>query len=311
VIHFAYVDVFADVPLAGNPATVVPNADGLSDESMKALAREFNLSETAFILRPALPGADWKLRSFTPAGAEVGGVGHHVLGASWWMAETGVLALSDGENAFMQEIDGHMLPLTIMAENGRVTRIAMRQGRFEVGTPLNDLSQLSSALSIPLDAFDEDLPVQPASTGVAHLMVAVRNRAALDELNVDQERLRQVLRSAGAEGCYVFTLSHEDEADAHARFFNPTVGIAEDPATGTAAGPLACLLIERNSVPGPIVRIAQGAHVQRPSLIEVFVDGGIPEIRGSAVIAGSGSMQLHQQESQTSATVPGDRKYSQ
>ncbi len=310
MVHFAFVDVFANTPLAGNPVTVVPNADELSDESMRALAREFNLSETAFILRPASTGADWRLRSFTPAGAEVGGVGHHVLGAWWWMADTGVLDLPDGESAFVQEIDGHLLPLTITAQNGRVTRIAMRQGRLELGRPLKGLSELASALSIPMDAFDERLPVQAASTGVAHLMAAVRDCATLDQLNVDQEKLRHVLRNAKAEGCYVFTVSNESGADAHARFFNPTVGIPEDPATGTAAGPLACLLIERHLATGPIVRIAQGAHVRRPSFIEVSVHDGIPEIRGYAVIAGSGSMLLHPQESQTNAAVHDGRTYS-
>lgn len=308
MIQFAYVDVFANTPLAGNPVVVVPNADDLSTETMKALAREFNLSETAFILRPALPGANRRLRSFTPAGVEVGGVGHHVLGAWWWMAENGVLELSNGENAFAQEIDGRALPLTITAENGVATRIAMRQEPFEPGKQVTDLSPLASALSIPLGFFDQRIPVQAASTGVAHLMVAVRNRAALDQVNADQEKLRRVLHDAGAEGCYVFALAHENDADAHARFFNPTVGIAEDPATGTAAGPLACLLIESKLATPPVVRIAQGAQVQRPSLIEVYVRNGIPEIRGYAVIAGEGSMRLPPQEVRMSAVAHDDRR---
>ena len=90
-ISFYWVDVFASRPLTGNPLALVPDADDLDESQMHAIAREFNQSETTFLLRPRLPGATCRLRSFTPAGAEVGGAGHNALGAWLWLAASGRL----------------------------------------------------------------------------------------------------------------------------------------------------------------------------------------------------------------------------
>src|SRR5689334_16869068 len=83
-VRFHLVDVFADEPLAGNPLAVVPDADALDEAVMRRIAREFNQTETTFLLAPSLPDADWRLRCFTPGGVEVFGAGHNALGAWWW-----------------------------------------------------------------------------------------------------------------------------------------------------------------------------------------------------------------------------------
>jgi predicted PhzF superfamily epimerase YddE/YHI9 len=94
-LPFYFVDVFATRPLTGNPLSLVPDADGLDEAQMRAIAREFNQSETTFLLRPSLPGATVRLRSYTPAGVEVGGVGHNALGAWLWLEAAGRLATED------------------------------------------------------------------------------------------------------------------------------------------------------------------------------------------------------------------------
>src|SRR6266550_7141643 len=94
-VAFYFVDVFASRPLTGNPVSLVPDADGLDESQMQAIAREFNQSETAFLLRPTVAGATTRLRSFTPIGAEVFGAGHHALGAWLWLAASDRL-LGDG-----------------------------------------------------------------------------------------------------------------------------------------------------------------------------------------------------------------------
>src|SRR5215467_3069396 len=91
-VSFYFVDVFATGPLTGNPLSLMPDADGLDETQMRAIAREFNQSETTFLLRPSLPGATVRLRSFTPAGAEVGGAGHNALGAWLWLEAAGRIA---------------------------------------------------------------------------------------------------------------------------------------------------------------------------------------------------------------------------
>src|SRR2546428_4023619 len=94
-LKFFIVDVFTREPLAGNPLALVPDADGLDSETMRRLGREFNQSETTFVLEPTRPDADWRLRFFTPDGTEVYGAGHNALGAWWWLAASGRLTLDD------------------------------------------------------------------------------------------------------------------------------------------------------------------------------------------------------------------------
>src|ERR1051326_1339044 len=118
-LRFYFVDVFASEPLNGNPLSLVVDAEDLSQETMQRIAREFNQSETTFLLPPTRPEADWRLRSFTPTGVEVGGAGHNALGAGWWLAEAGRRMLSGPRMVFQQEIGELVLPVEVLAEEGK------------------------------------------------------------------------------------------------------------------------------------------------------------------------------------------------
>jgi trans-2,3-dihydro-3-hydroxyanthranilate isomerase len=118
-VPFYFVDVFATGLLTGNPLSLVPDADGLDEARMRAIAREFNQSETTFVLRPSLPNATVRLRSFTPAGAEVGGAGHNALGAWLWLEAAGRLASSAAGRGLRQEIAGQVLPVEVAREAGQ------------------------------------------------------------------------------------------------------------------------------------------------------------------------------------------------
>ena len=115
-LRFYLVDVFAHEPLNGNPLALVADGQPLRQEMMQRIAREFNQSETTFLLPPTRPKADWRLRSFTPAGIEVTGAGHNALGAWWWLAEAGRLELSGPSTAFQQELGERVLPVEVLAE---------------------------------------------------------------------------------------------------------------------------------------------------------------------------------------------------
>jgi Phenazine biosynthesis-like protein len=110
-LPFHWIDVFAEGPLAGNPLVVVPMDAGLPDDLMKRIAREFNQSETTFLLPSTRSEADRRLRSITAAGAEVFGAGHNALGAWWWLAEAGQLKLVEGQSRFQQQIGDQVLPV--------------------------------------------------------------------------------------------------------------------------------------------------------------------------------------------------------
>ncbi len=294
-IRFYLVDVFAERPITGNPLAVVPQAESLDDLAMQQIAREFNQAETTFLFPARQASADWRLRSFTAAGVEVFGAGHNALGGWWWLAESGVLKLSDGQNRFTQEIGDRLLPVEIHCEGPRVASVVLTQTPPVVGSRCEDVPALARSLGLEEhDLMPQLLPAQVVSTGAAHLLVPVRSREAVGRARPDVAQLATILHEIGGQGCYLFCLdTASPSSTAHARFFNPTAGIVEDSATGSAAGPLACQLIAHGiAKDGDTVVIEQGYEMQRPSLLSVHVSGGLVRLAGRCVTVGEGVLRV-------------------
>ena len=293
-VPFYFVDVFATGPLTGNPLSLVPDADGLDEAQMRAIAREFNQSETTFLLRPSVPEATVRLRSFTPAGAEVGGAGHNALGAWLWLEAGGRLAAAAAGRGLRQEIAGQVLPVEVAREAGRPAVVWMDQSPPFFGDVAGDRARLAACLGLgERDLLEED--AQVVSTGAGHLLVPAGNRGAVDRAAADPARLVPALREVGAEGCYLYSPDPVDAAGAvaYARFFNPAMGITEDPATGTAAGPLAARLVATGRVPDEsTVVIEQGYALGRPSRIAVSVFGQRVRIGGSGLVVAEGTLTV-------------------
>jgi PhzF family phenazine biosynthesis protein len=332
-VRFFFVDVFADRPLTGNPVTVVPDADRLTVDQMRAIAREFNQSETTFLLEPTRPAAAWRLRSFTPIGAEVGGAGHNALGAWLWLDEQRLVGAGPASE-LTQQIGDELLAVEVVRAAGAPTRVVMDQGALDIGQRVEADGGLAAALG--LSAAELAGPATVLSTGVPHLHVPVVDAAAVDRARVDAGALSPILSAAAAEGCYVYstkaggtTKSGTTDsaatnsgttdtaatdgaatnggttdggttdsggpagAAAYARFFNPTVGIVEDPATGTAAGPLAAALLRWGTVRSDQpVYLAQGHALGRPSRIRVDVEGERVRLSGSGIVSGRGALRV-------------------
>jgi PhzF family phenazine biosynthesis protein len=293
-IPFSFVDVFAERPLTGNPLAVVPHAEVLDDATMRRIAGELNQAETTFILPARNKSADWRLRSFTAPGHEIFGAGHNSLGAWWWLAESGALKLSDGRNHFTQEIGDSLLPVEIRCEGQQLVSVVLTQSPPEFGNICEDLQGLAEALGVEKEDFSQCLPAQVVSTGAGHLLVPVRNRAAIVSAHPDAQRLAKTLKAVGGEGCYLYCLDPVSPSSAaHARFFNPTVGIVEDSATGTAAGPLACQLVKHGIVKdGTTMMIEQGYEMKRPSLLRVEVQGKVVRLAGRGVKVIDGTLRV-------------------
>ena len=291
-VAFHMIDVFAEKPLTGNPLSLVPDADALDDDRMRAIAREFNQAETTFLVSPTMPGADRRLRSFTPAGHEVGGAGHNAMGAWLWLALAGRLDLHGPSTPFTQEIAGRTLPVTVLGEPSGPIAVVMEQEpvRF-LGVP-QDRAELAAGLGLDAGDVRDDLPAQVVDTGAGHLMVPLLDRATVDRARPDTARLAAALRAVGGEGIYLYSLDAPEGAVAYTRFFNPTMGIVEDPATGTAAGPLAALLVRDGLAPTGTSVIEQGHSIGRPSRISVTVEGERVQLAGSGVISMSGTLHL-------------------
>jgi PhzF family phenazine biosynthesis protein len=194
--------------------------------------------------------------------------------------------LEDGLNRFRQELGDRVLPVEIVASHGRPEEIVMTQTAPQFGAILMDEAGLAAALGLDVAEFGR-LPKQVVSTGAPHLLVHLRDRAAIDRAKPDVERLPALVRSAGGQGCYLFTLD-----PLIARFFNPVAGIPEDPATGSAAGPLAAFLIANKVVDTETVIVEQGHGLDRPSRIEVRVRSDKVEVVGRCVVTARGSLTV-------------------
>lgn len=294
-VDFALVDVFTDRPLAGNPLAVFLDAGAILESTMKAITREFGHAETTFVLPPLDPRATRRLRFFTATGVEVFGAGHNALGAWWALAAMGRLPLSSEVSEFVQEIGDRLLPVEVTAQAGRPARVFMTQSAPEFGPELHDIDRLSAALGLARQDLElEGLIPQAVSTGARHLLVPARSRSALARVQVDPERLVRLASTVGCHGCYLFCLDPEGPgATARARAFNPGIGITEDAATGSAAGPLAAYLVSRGVLAdGATAVIEQGVEIGRPSRIEVVVDGELVRVGGKSVLSGEGFLDL-------------------
>ncbi|HET6804969.1 MAG TPA: PhzF family phenazine biosynthesis protein [Frateuria sp.] len=280
------IDVFAEAPLSGNPLAVVEGADGLSDAQMRRIAGEFNQAETTFLVRSTR--ADRKLRSFTASGAEVFGAGHNALGAWLWLAETGQLGPLDAPRTFTQEIGSDVLPITLGKVDGRVHG-RMRQAPMRLGSLLTERAPLAEALGLD----ERDILASPAprvvDTGAAHLMVRVRDPGTVDRAAPAVDKLLAVLGHACAEGGYVYAFDPQAPGSAYARFFNPTVGLWEDAATGTAAGPLAAYLGAEGLLKDSALEVEQGVKMGRRSILRLRLVPD-PELSGAGVVVMRGTL---------------------
>jgi PhzF family phenazine biosynthesis protein len=282
------IDVFADEPLTGNPLAVVQAADELSEEQMRQLAGEFNQAETTFILESAR--ADRKLRSFTASGAEIFGAGHNALGAWLWLGEHGDLGSLTPPQTFYQEIGTDVLPIELERIGARVHG-RMRQAPLRLLEPLGNVDPLAKALGLdPCEILSQPTP-RPAYTGAAHLLVRVVNPETVDKANPAAKELLGVLKAAGAEGCYIYAFDADQPRTAYARFFNPTVGLWEDAATGTAAGPLAAYLASEGLLANNELAIEQGTKMGRRSILRIRVDRE-PELSGTGIVVLRGVLRL-------------------
>ena len=284
--RFIQVDVFTDRPFGGNPLAVFPEAEGLTTEEMQRLAREMNLSETTFVLPPQAPGADFKVRIFTPA-AELPFAGHPVVGTHWVLAHLGRVALREPLTQVRFELGVGVLPADLHVRGGQVQRVVMTHAQPAFLDTLSDVAELALGLNLPPDAISgSGLPVQVVSTGIPAMMVPVRSLPevqGLDFSRLNTAALNRVCHQLHTEDVMVFTLQTErPESNVHARNFAPLLGVPEDPATGSASGAMGAYLVHHRSVPisGPTARILseQGAEIGRPSQVFIEVDLRGPDI---------------------------------
>ena len=276
------VDAFADEPLAGNPAGVVPDADGLTETQMQAVANEFGASETAFLLPSGT--ADRRVRYFTPT-TEVDLCGHATIAAHAHLHADGVV--DAGEHTL--ETNVGVLDVTVEPDG----RVWMTQDDPEVHEVDLDRERVAEALGIEADAMAVDgLPLAYASTGLPFLVVPVRLLSDLGGAEPEMDAIEALADEVDAVGVYAFTFDAlEGDSTLHGRMWAPGAGVPEDPVTGTASGATGAYLRRFeafDSMPDEMA-FEQGHFVDRPGRVFVRVDEHV-EVGGCAATALDGEL---------------------
>jgi trans-2,3-dihydro-3-hydroxyanthranilate isomerase len=281
VAGFRYViaDVFTDTPLAGNGLAVFTDARELPEARLQPLARELNLSETVFVY-PAEQGGHAKIRIFTPT-AEVPFAGHPTLGTAFVLA--GPLQLGE----IRLETGAGIIPVRLEREGSRIVFGWMSQP-----VPTVQTYELAEALLAALGVEESRLPIELYDNGLHHVYVMLGSEDEIAALEPDQTALKRLPDVLGVN-CFAGSGTAWKT-----RMFAPAGGVPEDPATGSAAGPLACHVVRHRLVePGTELRISQGVEIKRPSTLYARVEGTPEEIEkvevgGSAVVVARGEFRL-------------------
>lgn len=292
--RFITADVFTDLPFGGNPVAVLPDARGLTTDQMQRLAREFNLSETVFVLPPDNPANDRRVRIFVPT-HEIPFAGHPTIGTAIILASLGSFETASEEVGIVFEMDAGLVPVTIRLDDGRpVSATLTAPKRPAIGdAPTHE--QMAALLSLNPDDIVE---TGAASTGNPFLLVKLRDRSALLRSRIDMSVLHEIGDGLFAKEPLVFTGDAPEGFDYQARMYAPLSGIPEDPATGSAAASLAGWLGVHDPLQEGTIRraIAQGIEMGRPSRLEIEIDkqgGEVTAVRvtGNAVLISEGDIE--------------------
>ncbi|ELR97946.1 PhzF family phenazine biosynthesis protein [Gloeocapsa sp. PCC 73106] len=293
MVLFYTVDVFTNQIFGGNPLAVIPEAKGLTGEQMQRIAKEFNLSETVFVLPPQNPENSYRLRIFTPQ-TELPFAGHPTLGTAY------ILSLISPVSSLIFEEGVGPITVAIALENGVPVYTELLSAQMpEYGPSPPEIEELAPVLGLdPQDIGVDNYQPAAVSCGLPFLFVPLRNLNAIARARLNRQLWERVLASYWAPHVYLFTRETlAPEVDIHARMFAPALGIEEDPATGSAAAALGGYLAINNSVleGKKQWQIEQGIEMGRPSRLRVttiFSGGQITAIKvgGSSVLVSEGHL---------------------
>jgi trans-2,3-dihydro-3-hydroxyanthranilate isomerase len=307
-LRYQLVDVFTNRQFGGNPLAVFTNGRGLRAETMQAIAKELNLSETTFVLPPSDAANDYRVRIFTP-GKELPMAGHPTVGTTYVLAREHMIErpleqAGDAETEIKLEEGVGTIPVRIEWRDGAAQFIQMRQPAPTFGARVEDVRTVAEMLSIaPEEIAETNLPLEVVSCGVPFFYVPVKSLRAVQNIKFRLDVWENKLKDLIPPEVFVFTREVEyADSTVHSRMFAPGLGIWEDPATGGASGPLGCYLVRHGVVSGADGAAAeftseQGIEMGRPSFIRIKIarEGEeITDVRvgGECRFMGEGYLQI-------------------
>jgi trans-2,3-dihydro-3-hydroxyanthranilate isomerase len=296
--RYLHYDVFTDRPHTGNQLAVFMEPKGLATEAMAAMTREMNFSECTYAFPAEAAGTDVRLRIFGRAGNEMPFAGHPVIGSAFALADDGVIAA--GRKDFTFGLGIGPTPVALEWEAGRLRFAWMTQQRPTFGATLQPSAALAAAIGVEPGQQLSNLPVQEVSCGSAFFFAPLTTRAAVDAVQMNGRELDAVFKQAGIQrrGIFVFTTeAGPDGATVYSRMVGATG--SEDPATGSASGPLGCYLVRHGLVPASAAATivsAQGVKMGRPSRVHIRLELAGQDITkvqvgGTSVLVGDGRLR--------------------
>jgi trans-2,3-dihydro-3-hydroxyanthranilate isomerase len=296
-LSYLHYDVFTDQPLVGNQLAVFTDARSLDSARMQAVAREMNFSESTFIFPSERPDTDIRMRIFTPYN-EMPMAGHPTIGSTFALAQNGVITRSAERFVFGLNIGPTPVDLEWDGEGLSFAWMTQRPPAF--GPIVAQRDVVAGALGLETGDLAGQLPVQEVTCGVPYLYVPLHDHAAVDRAVTDAGGFGRLREACGLDlPIFLFSVGGRSPEDtAYGRMFAPDFGIIEDPATGSAAGPLGSYLVRHGLVKGAAaqrIQISQGVAMGRPSRIYVSIEGSATDITGvrvggGAVLVGRGEL---------------------
>ena len=301
-LRYLHLDVFTSTPLEGNQLAVFPEPPrDLSTDAMQRIAREMAFSESTFLFPPER-GGDIRMRIFTP-GEELPIAGHPTVGTTFALALEGTIA--SGRQDFVFELGVGPTPVSLEWSGKGLTFAWMTQPLPGFGPTLEAREVVAASLGVDRSDLAGGGPVEVVSCGVPCLFVPLSTRAAVDRVTIDRRGLMRAFDQAGMREVpvFIFTMdragANSDET-VYSRMLAPGFGIGEDPATGSASGPLGCYLFRHGMVDAAGARSIvslQGVAMRRPSRIHIAIDtsgDSVVRVRvgGQSVLMGSGTLTI-------------------
>lgn len=288
-LNIYQVDAFSDKAFGGNPAGVVLNARYITDDIMQSIAKEMNLSETAFVT--SLHEDLFTVRFFTTV-CEVDLCGHATIATFYTLAKMGYIQpIENGIKRVYQETKTGKLSVDIIFKEGEVDKIFMEQAKPKAIGSINDMSPLLKSMGITMEdvgVLDNTVYPEIISTGLPDIILPIKRKEILDRLDIDMKLLAEISEKLGVTGVHAFYLPEINSKAVYTRNFAPLVGINEEAATGTSNGALIYFLKKNKLIEDNEITSYQGESMNRPSIIHCKIE----EKEGNSIVKVGGNAKI-------------------
>ncbi|MBI1729161.1 PhzF family phenazine biosynthesis protein [Candidatus Acetothermia bacterium] len=299
-LKYHLVDVFTDQPFGGNQLAVFPDGPSIPSELMQRIAKELNFSESTFIFPPKNPKNDAWVRIFTPA-RELPMAGHPTVGTTFVLVKEKLLKRAGNVTEITLEEGVGDISVSIDWNENKPDLITMTQPHPKFGSIFPDRELIAEMLSIHSSGLHPDYPLEVVSCGLPYLIVPIVNLKTIQSIKLRLDLWKKHLKHYESDHIFVFTTETERKSSTvHCRMFAPSAGVLEDPATGSASGPLGCYLVKHDIVPpakSERIISEQGFEIGRPSILHIGIglqNNKITAVRvgGQCVYMGEGYLHL-------------------